>query len=102
MARNVFMFPHEKGDGSSVFILHGWPYLTFLSISGRPQLSTHKINALMTNDSYLHTKDLLIKVFTRFFEAVSTSFSLSTPAPKTNLFKLIQREENQAGCIFIH
>ena len=57
------MFPDEKGDDSSVLILHGWRYPTLLSISGRLQLSTHKINAFMTNDSYLHRKDLLIQVF---------------------------------------
>lgn len=101
MARNVFMFPDEKGDGSSVLILHGWPYPTLFSISGRPQLRTHKINAFMTNDSYLHTKDVLIKVFTRFFEIVSTSFSLFTPAPQSNQsVQLILSEENQAGLIF--
>lgn len=62
------------------------------------------INAFMTNDFYLHMKDLLIQVFYKILWGYFNIFLIiyHPPQKSNQSVQLIQREENQAGYIFIH
>lgn len=83
MARKVFILPEEKAKASSSLLMPGdWAHPTLLSAGGRLRLGAHKVKALATNGSYLHTygKDLLVNIFSGRAEATSTFFSLPPKA----------------------